>query len=223
MPFLVLPRWRTFPCPAMPRKALVANAANVTGRFHGCIRLRRRGSDGSLTRICASAHARDVPARLDGPASSSNTSVSSASGSKPNKPTTKLSNDPMAHAPATVECSIPGATGAPGRQLDGQALTIARSSAGPCVVGTAGSAAGRAAVPCGSRNIGRPMVMPSWPACGLAPVGAEQPVPPRQIEAEIAVGLMAHDRMVHAMHVGRDHASAAARGRAMPASRRWND
>ena len=42
-----------------------------------------------------------------------------------------------------------------------------------------------------------------WPVC------AEQAVPPGQIEAEIAVGLIApQHRMVHAVHVGRHHQQA---------------
>ena len=51
---------------------------------------------------------------------------------------------------------------------------------------------------------------------GLGAVGAEQPVPPRQIEAEIAVGLARHDRVVHAVHVGRhdDPAQHAVEARA---------
>src|ERR1043166_1052516 len=40
------------------------------------------------------------------------------------------------------------------------------------------------------------------------PVGAEQPVPPRQIKAEVAVGLARRDRMMHAVHVGRHHDQA---------------
>ena len=38
----------------------------------------------------------------------------------------------------------------------------------------------------------------------LGPIGAEQTIPPGKIEAEIAVGLGRQDRMVHAVHVGRD-------------------
>ena len=38
----------------------------------------------------------------------------------------------------------------------------------------------------------------------LVAVGAEQPVPPGQVEAEIAVGLARMDRVMHPMHVGRD-------------------
>src|SRR5215472_7572799 len=37
------------------------------------------------------------------------------------------------------------------------------------------------------------------------PIGAEQPVPPGQIEAEIAIGLARYDRMMHAMHVWSDN------------------
>ena len=38
----------------------------------------------------------------------------------------------------------------------------------------------------------------------LGPVGAQQAIPPRQVEAEIAVGFSRQDRVVNAMHVGRD-------------------
>jgi len=38
---------------------------------------------------------------------------------------------------------------------------------------------------------------------GLRTVGAEQAIPPRQVEAEVAVRLVVNDRMVHAMHVRR--------------------
>src|SRR5262245_54910943 len=38
---------------------------------------------------------------------------------------------------------------------------------------------------------------------GLWPVGAEQAVPPRQIESEVAVGFTHKDRVVDAMHVRR--------------------
>lgn len=38
----------------------------------------------------------------------------------------------------------------------------------------------------------------------LASVGSKQKIPPREIEAEIAVCLSAIDGMVHAMHVGSD-------------------
>ncbi len=37
---------------------------------------------------------------------------------------------------------------------------------------------------------------------GLGAVGVEQSVPPRQIEAEIAVGLGDHHRVMHPVHVG---------------------
>ena len=40
---------------------------------------------------------------------------------------------------------------------------------------------------------------------GLVPVGAEQAIPPRQVEAEIAVGFARPDRVVDAVHVGGDH------------------
>ena len=40
--------------------------------------------------------------------------------------------------------------------------------------------------------------------CRLIPVGAEQAIPPRQIEAEVRVGLADHDGVVHAVHVRRD-------------------
>ena len=43
---------------------------------------------------------------------------------------------------------------------------------------------------------------------GLGPIGAEQPVPPREIEAEIAVGLGPDDGVVDAVHVGRHHEPA---------------
>ncbi len=45
----------------------------------------------------------------------------------------------------------------------------------------------------------RPMAV-----AGLRPVGPEQPVPQRQIEAVVAVGLVAVDRMVHPVHVRGD-------------------
>ena len=37
----------------------------------------------------------------------------------------------------------------------------------------------------------------------LVAVGAEQAVPPGQVEAEVAVGLARDDRVMHAVHVGR--------------------
>src|SRR5262249_13179347 len=37
----------------------------------------------------------------------------------------------------------------------------------------------------------------------LIAIGAEQAIPPRQIEAEIAIGLAGNDRVVHAMHIRR--------------------
>jgi hypothetical protein len=37
----------------------------------------------------------------------------------------------------------------------------------------------------------------------LVAIGAEQTVPPGQVEAEIGVGLVVFDRVVHAMHVRR--------------------
>ena len=40
---------------------------------------------------------------------------------------------------------------------------------------------------------------------GHGTIGAEQTIPPWQIEAEIAVGLTAQDGVVHPMHVGRHH------------------
>jgi hypothetical protein len=43
---------------------------------------------------------------------------------------------------------------------------------------------------------------------GLGPIGAEQPVPPWEIEAEVAVGLGPNDGMVDAVHVGRHHQPA---------------
>ena len=39
----------------------------------------------------------------------------------------------------------------------------------------------------------------------LVAVGAEQAIPPRQVEAEVAVGLARGDRVVHAVHVRRHH------------------
>ena len=39
---------------------------------------------------------------------------------------------------------------------------------------------------------------------GLVAVGPEQPVPPRQVEAEVAVRFAPLDRVVHAVHLGRD-------------------
>src|SRR3954464_5615473 len=39
-------------------------------------------------------------------------------------------------------------------------------------------------------------------------IGAEQTIPPWRVETEIAVGLVRQYRMVHAMHVGRDHKPA---------------
>src|SRR6266571_3571109 len=38
---------------------------------------------------------------------------------------------------------------------------------------------------------------------GLGAVGAQQSVPPRQVEAEIAVGLAPQDRMMDAVHIRR--------------------
>src|SRR3990172_7629886 len=38
----------------------------------------------------------------------------------------------------------------------------------------------------------------------LGAIGAEQAIPPRQIEPEIAVGLLARDRMMHLMHLRGD-------------------
>ena len=49
---------------------------------------------------------------------------------------------------------------------------------------------------------------PFVPGRGLGAVGAEEAVPPGEVEAEIAVGLARHDRMVHAVHVRRDHEPA---------------
>ena len=46
------------------------------------------------------------------------------------------------------------------------------------------------------------------PAAGCGAVGAEQAVPPGQVEAEIAVGLARHDRVMDAVHLGRDHEPA---------------
>src|SRR5512132_4610146 len=43
---------------------------------------------------------------------------------------------------------------------------------------------------------------------GLGAVGAQQTVPPRQVEPEIAVGLAPQDRMMDAMHVWRHHKPA---------------
>jgi hypothetical protein len=43
------------------------------------------------------------------------------------------------------------------------------------------------------------------PSRRLITIGAEQAIPTRQIEAEIAVGLARDDGVVHAMHVGRHH------------------
>src|SRR6516165_11757056 len=40
---------------------------------------------------------------------------------------------------------------------------------------------------------------------GLIAIGAEQAIPPRQVEAEIAVGLIHDDRVMHAMHFRRDY------------------
>src|ERR1043165_5496932 len=37
---------------------------------------------------------------------------------------------------------------------------------------------------------------------GRGPISAEQPVPPGQVEAEVAVGLARRDRMMHQVHVG---------------------
>ena len=39
----------------------------------------------------------------------------------------------------------------------------------------------------------------------LGTVGSEQTIPPRQIETEIAVGLLHHDRMVDAVHIRGNH------------------
>jgi hypothetical protein len=46
------------------------------------------------------------------------------------------------------------------------------------------------------------------PGTGLCAVGTEQPIPPRQIEAEIAVGLGRLDRVMDPVHLRRndDHA-----------------
>ena len=46
------------------------------------------------------------------------------------------------------------------------------------------------------------------PVGGLGAIGSEQTVPPGQVEAEIAVGLPRNDRMVHPVHLGRDHEPA---------------
>jgi hypothetical protein len=49
-----------------------------------------------------------------------------------------------------------------------------------------------------------PDLHPLMPLGGLGDVGAEQPVPPRQVEAVVRVGLARVDGMVDAVHVGRD-------------------
>ena len=45
---------------------------------------------------------------------------------------------------------------------------------------------------------------PLMPGSRLIAIGAEQPIPPRQVEAEIAISLADQDRMVDAVHVRRD-------------------
>jgi hypothetical protein len=42
----------------------------------------------------------------------------------------------------------------------------------------------------------------------LRPVGPERAIPPGKIETKIAIGLVAPDRMVHAVHVRRHHDEA---------------
>jgi len=44
--------------------------------------------------------------------------------------------------------------------------------------------------------------------CWLGAVGVEKTVPDRQVESEVAVGFGLEDRVVNAMHVGRDHEPA---------------
>ena len=46
------------------------------------------------------------------------------------------------------------------------------------------------------------------PGGGLGAVGAEEPVPNRQIKSEITVGFRNENRVMHTMHVGRDHEPA---------------
>jgi len=41
--------------------------------------------------------------------------------------------------------------------------------------------------------------------CRLSAVGTEKTVPDRQVESEVAVGFWPEDRVMNAMHVGRDH------------------
>ena len=53
-----------------------------------------------------------------------------------------------------------------------------------------------------------PSVIPSWPGRRLGAVGAEQAVPPGQVEAEVAVGLAPLDRVVDPVHLRRDHEPA---------------
>ena len=43
------------------------------------------------------------------------------------------------------------------------------------------------------------------PVARLALIGAEQTVPPGEVEAEIAVRFLPPDRVVHPVHVGRNH------------------
>ena len=59
------------------------------------------------------------------------------------------------------------------------------------------------------------------PHGGLRAIGAEQAIPPGQVEAEIAVGFPSVYRMMDAMHVGRDddeakHAIKPERQRTLP-------
>ncbi len=42
-------------------------------------------------------------------------------------------------------------------------------------------------------------------AFGLSAIGSEQAIPPGQIEAEVAVSLAAHDGVMDAVHIRRDH------------------
>ena len=46
------------------------------------------------------------------------------------------------------------------------------------------------------------------PGARLCAVGAEQAVPPGQVETEVGIGLVVLDRVVHAVHVGRDDKKA---------------
>src|SRR6056297_1795198 len=84
-----------------------------------------------------------------------------------------------------------------------------------CVAGTT-DAAGGPATPGLQQHAVQPQVggIPELPDADghavvavsrLVPIGAEQPVPPGQVEAEIAVGLVPVDRVMNAVHVRRDH------------------